>query len=86
MPDKYKYKLSDRFVRTAKSTEKVRKQTHIGRWDWIDNGGKGRTYSEINRPDSDYRKLIDRPTYGGNTTSIDGDLVYDIKNGWIKKV
>ena len=43
-----------KYYRTNKTTERVRKKTHIDRWNWIDNNGKGRTYSEISSPNSGY--------------------------------
>ena len=45
----------------------------------IDNNGKGRTYSEINRADSTYRQCIKDPKYHGNTSSVDPHLRYDIE-------
>ena len=48
-----------KYYRTNKTTERVRKKTHIDRWKWIDNDGKGRTYSEISSPNSGYRKCLE---------------------------
>ena len=44
-----------KYFRTNKTTERVRKKLHIERWNWIDNDGRGRTYNEINSPNSGYR-------------------------------
>ncbi len=49
------------------------------RWIWIDNNGKGRTYSEINRANSTYRQCIKHKDYHGNTSSVDTHLRYDIE-------
>jgi hypothetical protein len=80
------YKPNDKFVRTSKETSNGCRKEHILRWKWIENDGKGRNYSEINRPNSGYRELMTRDDYGGNTTSIDQDLNYDIRRGWIRRV
>ena len=83
-----KYNLNTRFVKTNKQTDRVRKSTHIKRWGWVNNGGRGRTYNEINSPNSVYRKCLEednRDDYVGNTSSIDFHLNYDIREGWIKE-
>lgn len=49
------------------------------RWKWIENNGKGRTYSEINKADSTYRQCIKDKKYGGNNSSVDSHLTYDIE-------
>ncbi len=50
---------------------------------WI---GSGKTFNEINAPNSKYRENIRRLSYKGNTSSIIQDLNYDLKKGWIIKV
>ena len=52
------YKPNDKFVRTSKETSNRCRKEHILRWKWIENDGKGRNYSEINRPNSGYRELM----------------------------
>ena len=82
-----KYNFNTLFVKTNKPAHRVRKLTHIKRWGWINNDGKGRTYNEINSPNSGYRKCLaedKREDYSGNTSSIDFHLNYDIREGWIK--
>lgn len=79
-----------KYFRTNKSTERVRKKTHIDRWKWIDNDGKGRTYAEISSPNSGYRKCLEgdaslEESYHGNGSSVDPHLKYDEKEGWIKR-
>ena len=79
-----------KYYRTKKTTEKVKKKIHIDRWNWIDNDGKGRTYSEIDSPNSGYRKCLEndvslRDKYHGNNSKVDSHLKYDEKHGWIKK-
>jgi hypothetical protein len=54
------------------------------RWRWIDNNGKGRAYSEISMADSIYRQCIKDLKYGGNTSSIDRHLTYDMHEGMIE--
>ena len=83
-----KYSPNTLFVKTNKPTNRVRKSTHIKRWEWINNEGKGRTYNEINSPNSGYRKCLEEDNRdGGNTSPIDFHLNfnYDIREGWIKK-
>tara|TARA_B100000029_G_scaffold504064_1_gene582222 strand:+ start:7658 stop:7903 length:246 start_codon:yes stop_codon:yes gene_type:complete len=80
-----------KYIRTSKTTERVRKKLHIERWNWIDNEGRGRTYSEINSPNSGYRKCLQKDKsledkYFGNSSSVDPHLNYDEMEGWIKKV
>ena len=79
-----------KYYRTNKTTERVRKKTHIDRLNWIDNDGKGRTYSEISSPNSGYRKCLENDvslegSYHGNSSSVDQHLNYDEKRGWIKR-
>ena len=73
---------SDEYVgcKFFKTEKKLRGKAHnIARWIWIDNNGKGRTYSEISRADSFYRQCIKAETYDGNTSSVDPHLRYDIE-------
>ena len=79
-----------KYFRTNKTTERVRKKLHIDRWNWIDNDGRGRTYNEINSPNSGYRKCLQKDTslkdiYTGNGSSVDQHLNHDEREGWIEK-
>ena len=79
-----------KYFRTDKTTERVRKKLHIDRWNWIDNDGRGRTYNEINSPNSGYRKCLQKDTslkdiYTGNGSSVDQHLNHDEREGWIEK-
>lgn len=79
-----------KYYRTKKPTERVKKKIHIDRWNWIDNDGKGRTYSEISSPNSGYRKFLEndeslKNKYHGNTSSVNPHLNYDEDEGWIEK-
>ena len=82
------YKDSDKFKRTSKATDpKKHTDAHITRSEWI--GEDGKTYSQINAPDSDYRKTLEGTdrSYTGNDSKIDHHLTYDIQTrGMIKKV
>jgi len=51
------------------------------RIEWI---GYGKTFEEINSPNSPYRNNIKRKTYIGNNSSIIQDLEYDLRMGWIE--
>ena len=51
------------------------------RIEWI---GYGKTFEEINSPNSPYRNNIKRKSYIGNKSSIIKDLEYDLHMGWIK--
>lgn len=51
------------------------------RVEWI---GDGKTFEEINSPDSPYRNNIKRKTYKGNKSSIIEDLEYDLNKDWLK--
>lgn len=51
------------------------------RVEWI---GGGKTFEEINSPDSPYRNNIKRKTYIGNKSSIIEDLEYDLFMKWIE--
>ena len=53
------------------------------RVEWI---GSGKTFNELNQRDSIYRNNIKRLSYSGNTSSIEQDIKYDLKKGWIKEV
>jgi hypothetical protein len=78
---------TDRFVRTAKPINYRCAKHNVARWDWIEEAGsKGRTFDEINAPNSKYRKCIKRKSYHGNGSSIRRDVKYDIKNEWIEKI
>ena len=66
-----KFFKTDKEIRGAEHNKK--------RWIWIDNNGKGRTYSEISRANSTYRQCIKHKTYLGNTSSVDPHLRYDIE-------
>ena len=63
-----------------KTDKKIRGAEHNKkRWIWIENNGKGRTYSEISRANSTYRQCIKDKQYHGNTSSVDPHLRYDIE-------
>ena len=63
-----------------KTDKKIRGAEHNKkRWIWIENNGKGRTYSEISRANSTYRQSIKDKKYHGNTSSVDPHLRYDIE-------
>lgn len=67
-----KFFKTDKELRGAEHNKK--------RWIWIENNGKGRTYSEINRANSTYRQCIKHKKYAGNTSSVDPHLRYDIED------
>ena len=71
--------LSTRYFRTDEPILNRHATHNVQRWEWVGNDGKGRTFSEINKPNSFYRKCIRRPSYSGNESSIRQDLRYDIK-------
>ena len=77
--------LSTRYFRSDIPISNRHASHNVQRWEWIGNDGKGRTFSEINKPNSFYRKCIRRNTYAGNETSIRQDLRYDIKLNMIVK-
>ena len=83
-----KYKISDKFIRTSKEMDpNIHKAEHIRRWSWI--GEDGKTYSQINAPDSEYRKTLEKSNrkYRGNDSIIDQHLTYDIERvNMIEKV
>ena len=79
-----------KYIRTSKTTERVRKKLHIDRWNWIDNDGKGRTYGEISSSNSGYRKCLEnddslKNVYFGNESEVDPHLNYDEREGWIER-
>ena len=71
--------LNTRYFRSDKKITKRHAKHNAQRWEWVDNDGKGRTFSEMNKPNSFYRKCIIRGDYNGNETSIRQDLKYDIE-------
>ena len=72
------------FLRTSKEISPRCARHNIKRWQWIAKAGKtGKTFDQINRRNSVYRHCIKRKSYNGNSSSINQDLKYDIKNGWI---
>ena len=76
-----------RFVRTGRFIGPRVAEHNKRRWNWIGEAGReGRTYSEISSPDSVYRQCILRTTYAGNTSSIEQDLKYDIRERWIEVI
>tara|TARA_B100000963_G_scaffold290492_1_gene260351 strand:+ start:1159 stop:1413 length:255 start_codon:yes stop_codon:yes gene_type:complete len=54
------------------------------RVDWI--GKDGKTFSQLWKQDSFYRRNILRKSYAGNGSMIDQDIKDDIKRGRIKKL
>ena len=77
---------NDRFVRTAKPIRSGCAPHNIARWEWIgEAGAKGRTFAEINAPNSTYRKCIKRENYAGNTSPIEIDLKHDLRGKWTRK-
>ena len=75
------FKEKGYFIRTNKSFSRNVAPHNIARINWI---GKGKTFQQINKPNSIYRKNIVRPNYNGNNSSILQDLNYDLAKGWIK--
>ena len=71
--------LNTRYFRSDNPIKKHHAPHNVMRWEWVGNDGKGRTFSEINKPNSFYRQCIRRNTYAGNETSIIQDLNYDIE-------
>ena len=73
------------FVRTAQEYRTNAANHNVRRWNWIaEAGSNGRTFSEINTPNSIYRQCILRVSYRGNESSINQDLNYDIRTGWLR--
>ena len=82
-PSKYENK---RFIRTNKPISSKTASHNFKRYEWIaEAGSEGRSYSELNRDDSVYRKNIERKSYKGNRTKIEQDISYDIKLGMIEE-
>lgn len=73
--------MSDTFLRTTKILSPRMASHNRARVEWI---GDGKTFEEINSPDSPYRNNVKRKTYIGNKSSIIEDLEYDLHMGWIK--
>ena len=71
--------LNTRYFRSDNPIKNHHASHNVMRWEWVGNDGKGRTFSEINKPNSFYRQCIRRNTYAGNETSIRQDLKYDIE-------
>ena len=71
--------LNARYFRSAEPITNMHASHNVQRWEWVGNDGKGRTFSEINKPNSFYSQCIRRDTYSGNNASIRQDLRYDIK-------
>ena len=71
--------LNARYFRSEQPITNMHASHNVQRWEWVGNDGKGRSFSEINNPDSFYRQCITRVTYSGNNASIKQDLRYDIK-------
>ena len=71
--------INTRYFRSDNPIKKHHASHNVMRWEWVGNDGKGRTFSEINKPNSFYRKCIRRLTYAGNESSIRQDLKYDIE-------
>lgn len=86
----FKSKLLDKvfqsdttFKRTLKDFDLRMAPHNKERIEWI---GEGKTFSEINRASSKYRKNVKRKSYSGNESSIIQDLEYDLKKGLIKRL
>lgn len=75
--------LTDRFVRTSIEFDSRVKSHNQKRTDWV---GKGKTFYELYKPNSLYRKNIKRDSYVDNGTMIDQDIKWDLKHGWIKQI
>ena len=71
--------LNTRYFRSDKPISKRHVTHNVQRWEWVGNDGIGRTFSEINKPNSFYRQCIRRDKYTGNESSILQDLTYDIE-------
>lgn len=81
-----RYNDNDIFKRTTKKIrEDVHNPEHILRWEWI--GFEGKSFKEINSPNSGYRKTLEGlPNYNKNSR-INHHLRYDIeKVGMIEMV
>lgn len=74
---------NDLFARTDKEIFGRVADHNKNRWEWI---GNGKTYKEIDKKNSIYRKNIIRKTYKENKSPITQDIIYDINSGYIKKI
>jgi hypothetical protein len=81
--DKVIFNDNDIFVRTDKEIFGRVADHNKNRWEWI---GKGKTYKEIDKEDSIYRKNIKRKTYKENKSPITQDILYDLNSGYIKQI
>ena len=79
---KTKLVTSGKYIRTSKEFDKRIAPHNKERIEWI---GEGKTFSEINKAGSKYRKNVKRKSYSGNESSIIQDLEYDLKKGLIKR-
>jgi hypothetical protein len=75
--------MSKKYIRASKILPANIASHNRARVEWI---GAGRTFNNINAPDSIYRKNIKRISYAGNQSSIAQDIKYDLAKGWIKEV
>lgn len=80
---KTKLLTSGKYIRTSKEFDKRIAPHNKERVEWI---GEGKTFSEINKAGSKYRKNVKRKSYSGNESSIIQDLEYDLKKGLIKRI
>ena len=57
---------------------------NVNRWEWI--GKEGKTFAEINAPNSEYRIQTDRGVaqFHLNQSPIDRHLEYDLDGEWIE--
>ena len=68
------------FYRTDKEFNKKCHHLNIARCLWIEQSKNGRTYNEINKPNSFYKFCLEKHGHG---TRINRHLNYDIQNGFI---
>lgn len=78
------FKDSDKFVKIVDDFPKKTALHNKSRVEWI--GGDGKTFSQIWKQDSFYRKNILRKNYAGNGSMIDQDIKDDIKKRRIRKL
>tara|TARA_B100000925_G_C21683538_1_gene335127 strand:- start:68 stop:343 length:276 start_codon:yes stop_codon:yes gene_type:complete len=87
MPDRPRsnyFKDSDKFIKII-NIFPVRTAAHNkARVEWI--GSDGKTFAQMWKKDSFYRKCILRKSYAGNGSMIDQDIRYDITRGFIIKL
>ena len=69
------------FLRTDKKFNSQCHPLNIARWWWIGKNKDGRTFNEINAPDSFYKRCLKEHGHG---KKIYRHLNYDIKSGFIK--